>query len=465
LPLELSDGVLSEGKKLHPGVFFPTVNIAHSIFIAVFTLAGLLNDRRVINPSISSKGTQLRHLIVARRDYLVTRGMTWFGREYFQHRWETQVIMGTYDARRKYQSAILLNTDSVKPCMPPITCDTNGTLVQKISTGPEDPRLFEYNGAMYVSFFSYDAVPAPSQRSAADHLGDFGTGTRHCVPGRDGLIGRMYVAKIVDQHIHTCVLGDIMPVTPVGLAFPKYSIVKNWLAFAAGGHGAPRQLFFIHQISPFFVVMGVRVIRSSAIETAVASNTTTPEEIVAIDRAARRGSTPAFTLVQQDGLPMYLSPQQLAHQSAPNSTVKISSLDSGASVGETSVHGGANPVYISAADSILKTGYFLSIFHTISTDAALHYQHYAFAFCDSRPFRISALSSPLPLTTVPTSRSPGACGRAPFAFVSGLALTECSADPSAKCLLVSYGVCDVESRVAEVRLRDLELTFSHLHTC
>jgi hypothetical protein len=57
--------------------------------------------------------------------------------------------MGTYDARRSRQSAVLLETSSFQPCLPPITCDINGTLMQKLSTGLEDPRLFRFKGQTF----------------------------------------------------------------------------------------------------------------------------------------------------------------------------------------------------------------------------------------------------------------------------------------------------------------------------
>jgi hypothetical protein len=124
-----------------------------------------------------------------------------------------------------------------------------------------------------------------------------------------------------------------------------------------------------------------------------------------------------------------------------------------------------NPVHITASDSVRGIYYFLSVFHTVSDEAAQNYNHYAFAFYHSRPFRIVALSSLLPLNMTLWSHPPTTCGNAPFAFVSGLTLTGCSADATVKCLLISYGVCDAESRAAEMRLKDFESTLTVQHTC
>jgi hypothetical protein len=300
----------------------------------------------------------------------------------------------------------------------------------------------------------------------------------------------MYVAEVSKLQVNPCILTDIRPVTQKGQVFAPYSIVKNWLAFTTSGDESPEQLFFIHQISPKFIVLRVENVTARAMEAAVAYSTDTPAALLQVDAAAQspvalspaarpsRGSG-APTLVQQGTTTMYLSPEQLAYQSTAESATKVTRVVRGADKKDdsmttvTSIHGNVNPVFVSAADSSRFSGYFLSIFHTVSDDSAQNYMHYAFAFCRAPPFDIFALSPPLPLSTAPTSRTNGTCGSAPFAFASGLALTTCTSGDAGgavdesvvKCLLFSYGVCDAESRVSEVRLHEFEETFTVFHTC
>jgi hypothetical protein len=230
-------------------------------------------------------------------------------------------------------------------------------------------------------------------------------------------------------------------------------------------------------------VLRVENVTVHAMEAAVKYSTETPDAVRQLDTAALVPKTSAPTLVQQgDDTAIYLSPEQIAYQSTAESSLKVTPLrgDDKKSAGTvpTAIHGNVNPVFVSAVDSGRFSGYFLSIFHTVSDDTAQNYNHYAFAFCGAPPFEIFALSPRLPLSTAPTSRTNGTCGGgAPFAFASGLALTTCTGteagagsgakvdEKDGRCLLISYGVCDAESRVSEVRLHDFEGTFTVFRTC
>ena len=55
-------------------------------------------------------------------------------------------------------NAYVISVGKFIPCIPVPTCNTNGTVVVKLTTGPEDPRIFHYNGVEYLSFFSYDNI-------------------------------------------------------------------------------------------------------------------------------------------------------------------------------------------------------------------------------------------------------------------------------------------------------------------
>lgn len=406
---------------------------------------------------------------MARRDYQTGGGNNWFDRDYLQNKWESQIIMGTYSASAQTQQASVLNTETFTPCLPPVTCNGNGTLAVKVSAGPEDPRLFYFAGSYYVSVFSYDNIHKNTSLVEDVGYGDYGTGSSLCVPSSDGLIGRMYVAKVGAVNVNPCILSTFKPVLQTGLSFSNYSIVKNWLAFSFNNESDPEELYFIHQISPFFVIMAAEL-SPDAVNTYVAHNTTAPDLIRLLDlAAASHRAEDDFTLVQQDSASVvYLSAQQLAHQADPASGVDVEVL-ADPRQGATAVHGSVNPVLIEAADSSTGSSYYLSIFHLVSGRPLLNYASYAFAFCAHPPFEISAVSPRLWLnTTLSSSTNTTVCGAAPFAFVSGLTTTVCddSTDESADtCLLISYGVCDTESRVAQVRLKEFENTFNITAIC
>jgi hypothetical protein len=410
-----------------------------------------------------------RSLFTARRDYVSTAGASWFDTDVLVNSWDTQIILGTVDPTRSTQSAVILKNEGFTPCVPPVTCNGNGSLSMKVSTGPEDPRMFLYQGSYYVSVFSYDNIVHNSTSPVLDGYGDYGSGSLLCVPSEDGLIGRMYIARISTVQNNPCILTDFLPVLPTGLTFPNYSIVKNWLAFAAydDDASANEQLFFIHQISPHFIVMRAGNLTDEYVVTEVAYNTTIPAEILKLDQRARAARVAAedLTLVMQDSAVVYLSADQVEYQTGPNSDVDITVINDPSSDGATAVHGSVNPVYIESGLSSLGYGYYLSLFHLVSDDASLNYAHYAFGFCESAPFPVTMLSPRVDLTTALVSHDSSICGDAPFAFVTGLALSPCTADYAEMCLLMTYGVCDAESRVAEINLRRFEETMTQIGSC
>jgi hypothetical protein len=384
------------------------------------------------------------------------------------NRWDTQIILGTVDPTVATQSAVILKHEDFSPCVPPVTCNGNGTLSMKVSTGPEDPRLFMFQGSYYVSVFSYDNIVSNGTSAVQDGYGDYGSGSKLCVPAEDGLIGRMYMARVATVQNNPCILTQLLPVLQTGLTFTNYSIVKNWLAFAAYDDASPNeQLFFVHQISPQFIVMRTNNLTDDAVLTEVAYNTTSPVEILRLDQRARAGRDPAadLTLVVQDDSVVYLSADQLEYQTGPDSTVDVTVIDDPNSDGATAVHGSVNPLYIDGSVSSFGYGYFLSMFHLVSDDLALNYAHYAFGFCESAPFSVTTLSPRVDLTTALLSHASSICGDAPFAFVTGLALSTCTSDNTEMCLLMTYGVCDAESRVAEINLHRFESTLAQVGAC
>jgi hypothetical protein len=354
----------------------------------------------------------------------------------------------------------------------------------KISTGPEDPRLFTFRGENYLSVFSYDNLYETSATPVTDGYGDYGTQSKLCVPKSDGLIGRMYIAKVFNVQPNPCVVNTLLPIRQTGLSFPQYSIFKNWLAFTGVDNvAAGETLFFIHRISPTFVVMRVNAITETEVDASVAYSTATPQAIRDIDRRAKEDDgkggfggapddNPDFTFVRQEGrdTAVFLTANQLAYQqqNAATTGVAVTVLPTSYDeTGDSAVHGSVNPVVIPASLSPTGKAVYLSIFHTVSNDADLNYAHYAFTMCGAAPFKISGISKRLALTTKPTAHSESMCGGRPFAFVSGLALGDCT-DPDSEgltCLIMSYGVCDVESRVSEIKLAQFLDTFTTLQSC
>jgi hypothetical protein len=542
----------------------------------------------------SGNGGAPQVLFAARRERVASGGASWFGREYLRNAWHSDIVLGTFKgtgdvvrsmapahvegssigpgvdagevlpfdkeggkstlfdtllsqnllslvkAQKKHPQAqvqvgtVLRSKRSFRPCVSPAACNANGTVAVKVTTGPEDPRIFSFAGATYVSMFSYDNVipdsAAHSNNSAlldayhrTDYYGDYGTHSEVCRPSpADGLIGRMYIARLHSVQINPCMVGDFQPVMPQGLSLPDYSIVKNWLAFSYSEWGSADRLFFIHQISPVFVVMEATAgLEAPAAAAAAASvgpqpvtavkqySSRTPQEILGLDRQAAAtydaSGGNAFTLVRQErrvtdgdgegddvaSNVVYLSPQQLAYQTAHAAELglRIEELadpdgsssgggggDGGDSDGTSFVHGSANPVFVDSGASRSGRSYYLSAFHTVSNDTYTNYAAYAFAFCPSPPFRISAVSPRLWLNLT-TSEPPAVgsrCDTAPFAFISGMMLGSCGGasgggdDDSAAgddCLLISYGVCDVESKVAVVNLKEFEKTFKTVRHC
>jgi len=376
------------------------------------------------------------NLLAVRRDWVESTWETWYSQSYLLNRWNTQVVVGTSTDPQAQGSSIkvtgsaVLNINDFIPCMPPPVCNANGTLVVKVTSGPEDPRIFSYNGSTYISFFSYDNIN--NENAAYDptsYQGYYGTGTKICVPTSDGLIGRMYVSKIYPVPPNACMLEPLIPINQGSFQFANYSIIKNWLAFSDG----ESDLYFIHQISPQFIVMKIVFVSDIEWFATVDSTSDTPREILDLD---------LFETSDQDD----------------PSVVDSSSWSAIAS----NIHGSVNPVYVNAEQSSWGKSYYLSIFHVISSSSqSSSYASYAFSFDEfSRPFKISALSSRLPLNL--TGYSFSTCGRKfPFAFVSGLEIAGCQSNATTACLLISYGVCDLESRISVMSLQEFEINMMH----
>lgn len=299
-----------------------------------------------------------------------------------------------------------------------------------MSDGPEDPRLFVFNGTTYISLFSYDNILTTSNRAftcSSSYLGFYGTGTHVCKATSDGLIGRMYIAEL-SQHnsLNKCIATPLIPVYQESLKFEKNSIVKNWLAFSFS-----EELYFIHQISPRFLIMKTTVMNETYWSTSLASDTKTPDKVRKLD----------FSLRSEGGISI---------------TTKFFFSTSASSSTLSSIHGSANPVLIRASTSHWNEDYYLSVFHTTSNQSDNNYASYFFSFSSHLPFRITGLSKRMPLNLQDYS-SLNCGGKDPFGFVSGLEALVCRNASLGICIDVGYGVCDKTSRKMTMSLLDIEM--------
>jgi peptidoglycan/LPS O-acetylase OafA/YrhL len=367
----------------------------------------------IFNPSLELRENKY---IFARRDHVESKWFTWYGKSYIINKWNTEIVGANYLKKPRQLQSYIIDIPNFKPCVPEPICNTNGTIVVKVTSGPEDPRIFKFLGQEYLSFFAYDNVITSENNATvtnSEYVGYYGTGSDLCTPTEDGLIGRMYIAKIYRKPVNPCSLGRLIPVYQIGLQFPKNSIVKNWLAFTRDSY-----LFFIHQISPVFQVMLAQSVTDTAVETSLFSSTVIPDHIKALEVAS-------------------------------GSVLQISGISS-------NIHGSANPLYISTADSFFGGEYFLSFFHVLSSNSSLNYALYAFGFTIWDPFQILYISDRLYLNTSGFHSS--TCGGAqPFGFVTGLTIESCY--EILRCLVISYGVCDKESRVMQMKLANFQAKF------
>jgi hypothetical protein len=420
-----------------------------------------------------------RWMLVARRDYVTTSAHTWYNEGYLTNKWETEILLGFYSYLSEAQSTVAMDTSAFTPCVRPVMCNSNGTVVAKVTTGPEDPRLFKYRGAYYISVFSYDNVNAAyydDVRKTSHQGGAYGTGSQMCRPTSDGLIGRMYVAKIEDSvPVSKCTVGEFLPVEQSSMKFPEYSIIKNWLSFVHMNYdlAVPQEeLFFIHQISPFFVVMRTTM-SATSIQTEVAYNTTSLMSVRKLDNTAQSfGSVDDDALIENENSVMYYSAERiqiLESLSTPfvgkaQEDIESTSVTNG--VISSYIHGSANAVYVPSWKSPSGKAYYMGVLHTLSSDSYLNYAHYPFVFCDAPPFRMSGLGSRLALNIDPPTSS---CNSS-FAFVSGLAvgvggICQFPNDFDTFCVIITYGVCDQDSRIKIIKLSEVEDSISVEHQC
>jgi hypothetical protein len=361
---------------------------------------------------------------------------SWYGESFILNRWNTQVVIGstleigTPENRIAISNSVVASVKQFVPCMPPPVCNVNGTLVVKLTSGPEDPRIFAYNGSKYISYFSYDNIIGANNTYGIslyddNYVGYYGTGTHLCIATPDGLIGRMYVSKLNPHPPNRCLLQQLIPVYQDSFRFANDSIVKNWLAFSLQS-----ELYFIHQICPQFIVMRVSETTETEWIATEHSSVATPSSIIALDKPTH----------QPTALKYFSSELE-------DSIVKTAIA--------SNIHGSVNPILVLSDKSSWSTTYFLSIFHVLSNDPKTSYASYAFSFTPYSPFYITGLSKRLPLNV--TGYSSYRCGgKFPFAFVSGLEIFPCKSNPVHACLAISYGVCDKESRVSIMDLRDFE---------
>lgn len=361
-------------------------------------------DYATFNPSILNVNGLT--LFAARRGITTSQFGAWFNQTTLLNTWKTSLVVGTFDFKKETQLPLAAIDLMFKPCMPEPICNKNGTSVFKITTGPEDPRLFQYNGNYYLTMFGYDNIMSNRTMDtlSSKYFGEFGTGTEVCIPKSDGLIGRMHILKLPKNgpiSSYDCVLQDsvIAPIMQNQTVYPNNSVTKNWLAFSF-----QTRLFFIDQISPSFSIMEVVDPDTEVVYAFQAYSSDTPSIIKSLDTNSSFGSL--------------------------NNSQIFSS----------NIHGGANPVRY-------KDQY-VSIFHVLSASASENYANYMFTFCPNPPFKIITRSQE------PLYLDMSACeGRSnPIAFVSGLTLGPCTGENvgSKNCFLVTYGVCDTASRIIRI---------------
>ncbi len=283
-----------------------------------------------------------------------------------------------------------------------------------------------------------------------------------CIPTDDGLIGRMYVAELSEMAISTCSVKSLLPVTQRSLSFPNYTISKNWLAFthSVSGSDEDEKLYFIHQISPRFIIMIADIISTDEISTSIAYNTSTPSFIVDLDVLAttkEKNISGEYRFEDELNDVGSFLPEKEVFPSTNRTFMRFNS----------SIHGNVNPVRVAASQSSFGFSYYLSIFHLVSPHSDLNYASYAFTFCETIPFHINSISPKLSLETEMWDRS-HLCNNS-FAFVSGLSIDNCdSSTPFSSqdlCVYISYGVCDLESRLSIVRFEEFERKFYLFSNC
>ena len=227
-----------------------------------------------------------------RKDYITSSEYQWYGDVYLLNKWEPEVYIGNPSFTSRYTNGG--NPESIhyavskisivnfKPCISPPICNANGTVTIKMTTGPEDPRLFVFQEHLYMTMFSYDNVYNATLHEANDYKGAWGTGSDLCEPTPDGLIGRMYIMKVEE-----CGEGKAIPVYQDGLQFVENTVVKNWLTFNYyNTEEENEELYFIHQISPSVVIMKTTEITESYVNTSVQYIIDTPAEILSLDSTA-----------------------------------------------------------------------------------------------------------------------------------------------------------------------------------
>ena len=372
---------------------------------------------KTFNPSIINVNGLF--LLAARRGFTTSQHGAWFNQSTILNTWDTNLVLTVFQTSNAMQSAVVVDI-KFKPCMPEPVCNKNGTTVFKITTQPEDPRFFFYNGSFYITMFSYDNIVtnvSTEYKLSRDYIGDYGTGTDVCTSTADGLIGRMYILKVPSGGILPCMFDFINSAVPVlqnQTKFPKGSITKNWLAFTFINVSSSREhLYFIYQISPVFVIMEVDNPDSEIAYSYEVFRTDTPSFISQFDTYTRSGS-----LNDDSEHGGYLASHVLP----------------------SNIHGSVNPIFFSDQ--------YVSIFHVLSDNVVRNYATYVFAFCPEPPFKIISVSKrPLRLYLDACQGS-----KAPMAFVSGLTLGPCTGENqySKNCFIVSYGVCDESSRVIRI---------------
>jgi hypothetical protein len=308
------------------------------------------------------------------------------------------------------------------PCIKSFSCNSNGTRTIQISTGVEDPRLLRWKDDVYATFFSFDDV--------SDKVNNFGdawsTGTTfHCgsESNSSGISeysgsGRMHLVRVYngdnDGMVGAGAEGGRDHLRPIPVLWSEDPLMrmvsKNWLAFTDHEH----TLFWIHSMYPRLIVL----------------KTVSPK-------------------LAPRALPESFQTQLIVNMTAEDTVLGSVLPTNNRSPFE--VHGSSNPVRIPGNHSGRGRPYLFTIVHLVSEDLTLNYASYAVALSPMFPFEIiGASKKELWLEKVPEEKH---CAR-PGAFASGLQLNRSiSGDIE---VIITYGVCDQESRMTRFNLQSFE---------
>jgi hypothetical protein len=394
-----------------------------------FSVAGSSDGVRWINPTVmpladGSTAVFARGLRVASTLRLV------HGQPVMQHVWESATagalvprgvpLTGQTESSPPIVLRPYIAQASQPTCARLLPCNLhNDTRTILWSTAPEDPRLFHAGGRVYLTFFAYDSGSNHSQQ--LEWLG-----TTLCNRDQHGMIGRMHLSgpidlkRVFDRHGGALQMPATVPLkgghewdVDSDSAVGDARVSKNWLSFEAEDVSMERRVYWIHTIFPRHrVLISNRYPKIHVVQELPGADTRWPAHL-----------------------------ESLLPASGPHTTA---------------VHGSGNPMLVRAGRATRLKSYFLGTFHLVSSDPALDYATFAYAFEATAPFKVIGVSTQLWLE----SSDPAAACERPSSFAPGLMLRNRDAVPW---VTVMYGVCDHGSRESTFPLTMLETTLMQWH--